>query len=512
MNYRKNLNQFMNNGLQGHLVRILLLLCLVLLKFHVAEAQKIVHENPPILNEGGSIYADIDTTNQRLFLVLKRGVWQYDLKREAWKFIDSLGTISDSIDEYEFGYNPQKKKLQLWSRGVGKVYESGVDTIDFKRVDNSHDHKNQFGHFPFFRDGRLYTFGGYGYWEWHNILTFYNDDTREWSIQNINSRTPQKRVPYSGIYIAKKDEVFIFGGDATEYQHPDDDTASRIALNDIWKFSFENLQWQNVLTLDLSGNAFFKPLELAKVGRNNAVTSSFYIPEKSIWFLPVSPNNKADRTCLLKPINLESMVSYPVMQAPIDDSDQIIPTNLLYDPKGESVVIVGIPNLSNTEEYPVKVVKIARDSLMANINYESSFSSIPIYYILFGGASIILIIVGYIFIKRRSDTTNKEEQLNTPVSKEKLLHLASLKEDEKKLIEFLLQENKFQEAQALEEYVWGDIESFDYRRRLRNDTIKSVNEKVRKIIATDKKLIIRKKDPNDNRRYLYGINNEFIAV
>ena len=133
------------------------------------------------------------------------------------------------------------------------------------------------------------------------------------------------------------------------------------------------------------------------------------------------------------------MVSYPAMQAPINNSDQIIPTNLLYDPKGKSVVVVGIPNLSNTEEYPVKVVKISRDSLMANINHESSFSSLPVYYILFGGASIILIIVGYIFIKRSSDTTNKEEQINAPVSKEKLLSLSSLKDEEKKLIEFILQ-------------------------------------------------------------------------
>jgi len=511
MNYRKKVNLLMNNGLKYYLIRISLLLFLSFLQFHVAEAQKNVHEISPVLNEGSSIYADIDTTNQRLFLVVERGVWQYDLKREAWEFIDSLGALSESIDEYEFGYNPQKKKLQFWSRGVGKVYETGVDTIDFKRIDHSHDHKNQYGHFPFFRDGRLYAFGGYGYWEWHNILTFYNDDTREWSIQNINSRTPQKRVPFSGVYIAKKDEVFIFGGNATEHQHPDDQTASRIDLNDIWKFSFRNLEWRKILTLDLSGDEFFKPLELAKVGRNNASSSSFYIPEKSMWFLPVSPKNKADRRCLLKPINLESMVSYPAVQAPINNSDQIIPINLLYDPKGKSVVVVGIPNLSNREEYPVKVVKISRDSLMANINHESSFSSFPIYYILFGGASIILIIVGYIFIKRSSDTTNKEEQINPPVSKEKLLSLSSLKDEEKKLIEFILQENSLMEAQALEEYLWEDIESFDYRRRLRNDTIKSINNKIRKKLAIDQKLIIRKKDPNDNRRYLYGINEDLIS-
>ena len=67
------------------------------------------------------------------------------------------------------------------------------------------------------------------------------------------------------------------------------------------------------------------------------------------------------------------------------------------------------------------------------------------------------------------------------------------------------------EAQALEEYLWEDIESFDYRRRLRNDTIKSINNKIRKKLAIDQKLIIRKKDPNDNRRYLYGINEDLIS-
>jgi hypothetical protein len=53
--------------------------------------------------------------------------------------------------------------------------------------------------------------------------------------------------------------------------------------------------------------------------------------------------------------------------------------------------------------------------------------------------------------------------------------------------------------------VWSDIDNYDYRRKLRNETINAINNKFSKFTNNSELLIQRQKDPNDNRRYLYEI-------
>ena len=66
------------------------------------------------------------------------------------------------------------------------------------------------------------------------------------------------------------------------------------------------------------------------------------------------------------------------------------------------------------------------------------------------------------------------------------------------------------ESQEIEELLWSNIESYDYRRRLRNDILKDINQKFKKHHPDLGKIILRKKDPNDKRRYLYGLNKQLV--
>ncbi len=67
-------------------------------------------------------------------------------------------------------------------------------------------------------------------------------------------------------------------------------------------------------------------------------------------------------------------------------------------------------------------------------------------------------------------------------------------------------QDRFLDSQEIEELLWSDIESYDYRRRLRNDILKAINRKFEKNHPGVDSIILRKKDPDDNRRYLYGLN------
>jgi len=468
-------------------------------------------DNTPILEHGGIIYADIDSVNRQLHLIVGDNWWKYDLVSNRWQVVDSLSLNPEVLWDLEFGYNPAEQNVEMWSRGVGKYFVYDKEVKRFRRIDKSHNHRNQFGHFPFFKKGSLYTFGGYGYWEWHNILTFFNRDVREWHIQNIDpaSTLPEKRNPFTGHYRAESDELFIFGGHTTKRQHPDDMRASRIHRKDIWKLSFADQAWKKVLELDQQDLHFYSPPASGKIGRTNKISSSVYIPEMGYWFIPVVYSQKLEDPYYLKPLNLKSQTAHPTIELQLGKSKQFLPTNFFYDAAGQSVVIVGIDYLTNTKEYPVRIFRIPKDSLSSQIHKKGLLASVSRYFYGMVLLGLLLAIVIFFFLKNQS--LKEVESSNLPLTKSNLGNIDIFSDQEKKLIQYLIAQEDPVEPHAIEELLWEEVDSYDYRRRLRNDLIKSVNRKFQSLSSEDIKLIRRTKDPNDNRKFLYGINRSFVA-
>ncbi len=112
----------------------------------------------PMLKEGSFIYADIDTASGMIYMLLESGLWGYNLSNKSWRFLDALGDFDDSFGTYEFGFNAEANVIQLWSRGMGKLFSVDPQTYDIEKIDHSPGHRNQFGHFPFYRDSTLYGF------------------------------------------------------------------------------------------------------------------------------------------------------------------------------------------------------------------------------------------------------------------------------------------------------------------------------------------------------------------
>lgn len=77
------------------------------------------------------------------------------------------------------------------------------------------------------------------------------------------------------------------------------------------------------------------------------------------------------------------------------------------------------------------------------------------------------------------------------------------------MVDILKEHNYELDSSDLEEKVWPDIENFDYRRKLRNDTINSINKKFKKHTDLAGSVILRHKDPSDKRRHIYSLSEEF---
>ena len=76
---------------------------------------------------------------------------------------------------YKFISNDTVAYLVNHSNGI--VYN--FDGKSFERLDNSFEHKSQYGLFPFINKEELYSFGGYGLFTFKNIITRFNLLSRE---------------------------------------------------------------------------------------------------------------------------------------------------------------------------------------------------------------------------------------------------------------------------------------------------------------------------------------------
>ena len=93
------------------------------------------------------------------------------------------GLIPSDFNHYSFQL---QQRNYMVDRGCGPVVQFKNNT--FTRIDNSFQHKNQYGAVPFQYKNNIYLWGGYGLFTFKNILTKYSFDTHEWNIVEIKQR------------------------------------------------------------------------------------------------------------------------------------------------------------------------------------------------------------------------------------------------------------------------------------------------------------------------------------
>ena len=462
----------------------------------------------PMVKERSFIYADIDTASGTIYMLLESGLWEYSLSGKYWRCIDELGNFDAAFSTYECGFNAQANLIQLWSRGMGKLYNVDPETYDIEREDHASEHQNQFGHFPFYRDSTLYAFGGYGFWDYHNMMVHFNHSRNEWAVQTVdrNSPYPSRRIPATGIYDQQQDRLYIFGGRGTESEYAEDRNSKGREFRDIWSFSFGSQKWKKIMTLEQLENGSDGALHPSKIGKLNKQSSSLYLPNEQLWFIPTFNTKPLYDTFHFRVIRLSSQNAKGVVSPDFGRSNKFMPTNYFYNHAEDEVVFLGINNLANANTYPVHIHRMPTDSLMAKISVPPFYLSSKLYYYLTG-----LAVIGgflYWFYRNEAYSERAEEQESKTFSYHSLLQASWYNSQEKKMLEFMYEQDQFLDAQEIEELLWSDIESYDYRRRLRNDTLKAINRKFKKHYPALGNIILRKKDPDDNRRYLYGLNKQ----
>lgn len=483
---------------------ILSLIGILLLEFEIEKYSSFQNSNimqeQPLYSSGETIYADFDTERKLIYLLVGEELWTYNLSSDIWKFL-SLINIPKNLNLLEFGFNNDQKKLLFWDRGVGNVFEIDLSNFKVSRIDLSFSHENQYAHYPFFYNGYLHAFGGYGFWEWKNIITYFDSDLKEWKIVDVKptSIKPEKREQVFGQYIPSINKLYIAGGTSSEDQKQDDKNVKKVFKNDVWSFSFDTNEWTYHQSIKLPVSYKYGIDELDYLGPRNTVTSSFFSSKSNLWYLPIHSHKNSKLLYSFKPYNLATNEDLPIINLSGQLDREAMISNFLFDQKENTLLLVTFDYLTNTDKFPIRIIELPEDELVKLVPEPTFHKGL---YLLF-----LIPILGLLYLATKKITRKESFQV---ISLPDFINSDDINKQEKDLITKLLNISDGIDALELEESIWPEIDNYDYRRKLRNKTINSVNTKFTKHTMNNTELIIRTKDSNDSRRLLYSLNREII--
>jgi hypothetical protein len=166
------------------------------------------------------------------------GCHEYNEKTKTWDFRPLTFQLEEPFARFLTIYNLLHEKgseIFFVDKGCGMVYVLRNDTI--KRDDRSTHHANQFDGTFFLYKGEPHIFGGYGLFQFKNIITRYDINDKEWYAYDFEGSAPEPRTHASGRL--EKNKLFIiggFGGDSKLKKH----------FDDVWVFDFKFLKWKNL--------------------------------------------------------------------------------------------------------------------------------------------------------------------------------------------------------------------------------------------------------------------------
>lgn len=176
------------------------------------------------------------------------------------------------------------RSLLFWDVSVGRIHRMDLETGILERLDNSFTHRNMYYHAPFLgEDDTIYAAGGFGFWEFKNLLTRFDPDSGEWKEMRARNRADLPRGQY-GILV-KVDETFHYFLSNYELE------GRHLSPLEAWVYTPETESWQMNRSLTTLLARIQPPFGVNLDG-SAIYTSSYMVDEEAglVGFL-YGPNN-----------------------------------------------------------------------------------------------------------------------------------------------------------------------------------------------------------------------------
>ena len=392
-------------------------------------------------------------------------IYSYDgaLKNSFFVSDEIIKDLKPNVDEQSFSkrfkiFTKEFDNIKIVSVGGGQVYKVVNDTL--KREDFSFNHKMSFDSAVFVKNDTIYKFGGYGFWSSRNFFTYFDNSSKEWEFHASNSMLLPP--PIHNFNYKLLDEEFII----TNGYSPNVNTGTKNQIvSDIWKYNFTDRKWDNLGVSNLP--KYDNIIEI-----DNDV---FYARKlKTMDFIFVDYLN-----------NIFYDVETANTSFPVNGINSIIKGDTLYAYKEGNFLKKPYRELIYTSKGITEKRIYLRSIELINGLGLSSFTLVA------------LLISCILFIKYRQNQKPRITQLGLRFKGTSY----DMLESEKNIIKAIISKEEVM-SQEIYDLVENDNLSYPQNNKIKNDTIKKINNKLEKVLGI-KEFIKSKKLPEDARVLVY---------
>jgi hypothetical protein len=408
-----------------------------------------------------------DSSNEIFYILYNNKLEKYSLESD-YKLLSSKEIKnSNNVDLRKFKFINQ---YQLSSNLGGEILEFKGDSL--VRIDNSYKHKLQLSSLEFLRNDTLFRYGGYGFFENRNFFTFYDKKVNGWESFDINGDIIPERIS-DFIYHFNKDKLYISGG----YRFDKFKKDVKYPNLKSYLFDFNSKKWSVIGDLN---TPLFKTVSFS-LDENSFIKftdGKIYIIDfehNSIKKFFSNPISKKIESSFFKPfINKNNVVYFEL------ENDVL---NIKSTPLGEF-----IPNLKSTENKRIHGVS----------------------YWLYSLIILILVIISLVYVVFKK-FVNKIVKIGDVF----FYNLKKIKLNEKEKVIFNLlytssKKGKSVENRIITEFFEDRTLNYGTINRRKNESIKTLNNKIKFFLSTNKDIITRRNSQIDKREINYSINLDFL--
>lgn len=374
------------------------------------------------------------------------------------------------------------EKLYALLNGAGRVYEITNPTgnnLKLTRLDNTIYWGYNFGHIQFEYKGKLYSFGGNGFWRRNGQLRVFSEIKKEWDIVPINEEIPVIDQLFNFDYNTGKLYYFT-------KSHIDYTTNKKVISESCYCLDLNNFTNTKLGTLST---------ELQKIIPEDALSAHFLsypLPEFSgAIFTDLESNHKFVHFPSLKVYNINNDTLIQALKGTSKGYNEGLFSI-------DSILYVKRPNESHLDSINIKYSffdeasgkSILKPSIIASSNTS----------ILIITSFLALLSILYFLYKKKTKQNYKLENQQNNISFDHI---------ENDLIQLL--KANLENGVTIPEV--NDLlglskKPISIQKKNRNEVILNINNKYKIMQDSEEDLIIRKRDENDKRSFIYFLNQE----
>jgi hypothetical protein len=403
------------------------------------------------------------TTNLRERIEIETSIKYKEDKNGGWSQA-GLVTLTPDLrnDRQTFTENNTAFYLKdpnlVWFsiNGSQRVYELNKSKNVLNRIDKTYYSGYNFNATKFVRQDTLYSAGGYGYWQFHNFLTYYNKTQKEWGLIRFKGDAPE--IILRG-YQGYDQKVDLFFSGASDFETQKTPEIKKKFDDNIYSFDFKTSTWKKLGKIN--------PILNHEVQRDILWTGSYFLTWAQNDLFITSPSENKIYVHKNNKENFQKDSKYHV--------------------NGDTLIIYS--------DLKSKVYTISLNELLKSSKEVGEFYNVnPIKNILlfFFVTILILGLISFIFKLRKL----KKNPHHTFLTDEELILFNSLCK---------LKNNENLTANEITDLLGLQSKSIENQRKIRTSIINHINEKLENkfnIINA----IQRKDEPTDNRIKLFYLN------